>query len=63
MKLLRTRIWHWRDIGLLKVSALLAGMAVGAYFHQYVGQHAWVVVIAALLLAMRPAAAYWKDSD
>ena len=61
MKLLKTKIWQWYDIGLLKWSALLAGMAFGAYFHEYVGRHTWVIIIGALLLALRPAAAYWKD--
>jgi len=61
MKLLKTKVWHWRDIALLKWCAFLFGIAVGAYFHQCVVQYAWVIIIAALLLALRPAAAYWKD--
>ena len=39
MKLLRTKIWKWYDIGLLKWSVLLFGMIVGAYFHDFVMQH------------------------
>jgi hypothetical protein len=61
LKLLRTKVWHWRDIWLLKWCAFLFGIAAGAYFHTYVIQYAWVIIIAALLLALRPAASYWKD--
>jgi len=46
---------------LLKWSALLAGMVVGAYFHEYVTKNAWVIVVCVLLFALRPAAAYFKD--
>jgi len=61
MKLLKTKTWNWRDIALLKWCCLLLGMAIGAYFHEYVTKYAWVIVISALLLALRPAASYWKD--
>jgi hypothetical protein len=61
MKLLKTKTWNWRDIALLKWSALLLGMALGAYFHKIVTQYSWVIIISALLLALRPAASYWKE--
>ena len=61
MKLLRTKIWSWFDIGLLKVCVLLIGMIVGAYFHDVVMQYVWVILIAAILLAIRPTVAYFKD--
>ncbi|MDD2501719.1 MAG: hypothetical protein PHN92_13005 [Geobacter sp.] len=61
MKLLKTKIWHWQDIWLLKWCAFLFGIAAGACFHQYVSKYAWVIIIVALLFALRPAAAYWKD--
>lgn len=61
MKLLRTKIWNWRDIALLKWSALFAGMLLGAYFHEYVTKYSWVIVISVLLFALRPAASYFKD--
>jgi hypothetical protein len=32
MKLLRTKVWYWWDIALLKWSALLFGMIFGALF-------------------------------
>lgn len=61
MNVLRTKIWNWRDIALLKWSALLAGMVIGDYFHEYVTKNAWVIVVCVLLFALRPAAAYFKD--
>ena len=61
MKLLRTKIWRWYDISLLKWSVLLFGMIAGAYFHDFVMLHFWVILIAAVLLVIRPAIAYFKD--
>ena len=61
MKLLRTEIWNWYDIGLLKWSVLLFGMMAGAYFHDFVMQHVLVILIAAVLLVIRPTIAYFKD--
>ena len=61
MKLLRTKIWSWCDIALLKWSVLLFGMIAGAYLHDFVMQHVLVILIAAILLAIRPTIAYYKD--
>jgi uncharacterized membrane protein YoaT (DUF817 family) len=61
MNLLRTKIWRWSDIALLKWSALFVGVAIGAYFHEYVTRYSWVIIISALLLAFRPAIAYFKE--
>ena len=61
MKLLRTKIWNWCDVWLLKWSAFLFGIAGGAYFQEYVGQYVWVVLATAILLAIRPTIAYFKD--
>lgn len=61
MRLLITRIWHWRDIWLLKWCAFLFGIAAGAYFRDYVIEYVWIIVVAAALLAIRPTIAYWKE--
>jgi hypothetical protein len=61
MKLLITTIWGWYDIGLVKGCVLLFGTIVGAYFHDFVMQYVWVILIAAVLLAIRPTIAYYKD--
>ena len=61
MKLLRTRIWGWYDIWLLKWCALFFGLIAGAYFHEFVMRHVWVILAAAILLTIRPAIAYWKN--
>jgi hypothetical protein len=63
MRLLITKVWHWRDIALLKWSALLIGIALGAYFHEVVMKYSWVIVICALLFALRPAFHYWGNED
>jgi hypothetical protein len=33
----------------------------GAYFHEVIMRYVWVILVAAILLAVRPAIAYWKD--
>ena len=61
MKLLRTKIWNWWDISILKWSCFLFGIAAGAYFHECLVQYVWIALIAAVLLAIRPAIVYFKD--
>jgi hypothetical protein len=61
VKLLRTKVWSWQDIALLKWSALLFGVAVGAYFASCVRNYLWGVVLAAVILAIRPTVHYFKD--
>ncbi len=62
MKLLRTKTWNWWDAWLLKWSAFLFGIAVGAYFHEILIRYALVILIVAVLLAIRPTIAYFKES-
>lgn len=61
MKLLISKVWNWWDIALLKWCCLLYGVAVGAYFHVVVMQYVGWVLVAAILLTIRPAIAYWKE--
>jgi hypothetical protein len=61
MKLLRTKIWKWWDVSLLKWSAFLFGIGGGAYFHEFVKPYLWIIIIVAVLAMIRPAIAYWKD--
>ena len=61
MKLLRTKIWNWRDLWLLKWSAFLFGIAAGAYFHECVIQYVWIILGAAVILAIKPTIAYFKE--
>ena len=61
MKLLITKIWNWWDIGLLKWCVLLYGILAGAYFHEYIMQYFWIILILAVLLTIRPAIAYFRD--
>lgn len=63
MKLLRTTVWPWYDIALLKWCCLLIGMIAGAYFADFVKAHVWAFVIASVLLAMRPWRTYFGRDD
>lgn len=61
MKLFRTKVWKWRDAWLLKWSAFLFGIAVGAYLHSYLEGFLWVLFVVAVLLAISPTIAYFRD--
>jgi hypothetical protein len=59
MKLFRTTVWPWYDIGSLKWCCLLLGMIAGAYFAEFVKSYFWLFAIAAVLLMIRPFMAYF----
>jgi len=61
MQLFKTKIWSWVDIVLLKWCVLFFGMIVGACIPDFVIQHVWVFLIAAVLLAIKPTFTYFKD--
>ncbi|MBF0482209.1 MAG: hypothetical protein HQK81_08470 [Desulfovibrionaceae bacterium] len=61
MKLFQTKIWSWVDIWLLKWSVFLFGILAGASFHDWVWEHVWLVLGLAVILAIKPAMAYFKD--
>lgn len=61
MKLLRTKIWKWSDVWQLKWSAFLFGIAVGAYFYTCLTHYVWIFLVVAILLAIRPTIAYFRD--
>jgi hypothetical protein len=63
MKLFRTKVWRWLDIGFLKWSSILIGMIAGAYLSEFVRQYVWVFALVALLLAVRPAVRYFGDDE
>jgi uncharacterized membrane protein YoaT (DUF817 family) len=63
MRLFRTKVWRWLDIGMLKWSSILLGMIAGAYLSEFVKQYVWVFAVAALLLVIRPAVRYWGDDE
>lgn len=63
MSLLKTRVWSWVDIALLKWSALLVGAVIGAFFAGFVRCYVSLFVLAAVLLAIRPALHYFKGGD
>ncbi|BCS52697.1 hypothetical protein [Geobacter sp. SVR] len=61
MKLLRTKVWNWWDISILKWYCFLFGMSAGTYFHEWVRPYIGIVLVAAVLLTIRPAIAYWRE--
>jgi len=61
MKLFRNKIWKWWDAWLLKWCSFLFGIATGAYFNEYIMQYFWLILILAVILAIRPTIAYFKD--
>ncbi len=61
MKLFRTKIWSWQDAWLLKWSAFLFGIAAGAYFHAVLMRYALIILVAAVILAIRPTISYFRD--
>jgi len=63
MKLLRTKTWYWWDAWLLKWSAFLFGIAAGAFFHEVLNQYVWIILAVAVLLAIKPSIAYFRDND
>lgn len=64
MKLFRTKVWRPVDLGLFKWANILFGMIVGAYLADFVKDYLWLFIIAVILLAIKPMAAYFSnDSD
>jgi hypothetical protein len=61
MKLLRTKVWSVLDIGLLKWSCILIGMIVGSYLSAFTKRHVRLFIIAAILLAIKPATSYFRS--
>ncbi len=59
MTLLRTKVWPWVDMALLKWCCVLVGMVVGACFPEVVRAYVWAFAAAAVLLGIRPTIAYF----
>jgi hypothetical protein len=62
MELLRTKVWSWVDIWLLKWCAFVFGMIAGAYYADFVKQQVGIFLLAAVLLTLRPAVKYFGSS-
>jgi hypothetical protein len=61
MKLLRTKVWSWVDIGCLKWCCLLLGMIGGTFLADFTRRYVVLFAAAAVLLAIRPALHYFGD--
>lgn len=63
MKLLEPRVWSALDIVCLKWSSILFGAIIGAYFASFVIAYVWAFVLALVVLALRPAFAYFNPHN
>ena len=63
MKWIRTRLWKWADIALIKWSAALFGMIAGGYLSDFVKQYVFAILLVACLLAIKPLIYFYKDSS
>ncbi|MFH0838938.1 MAG: hypothetical protein V1893_02000 [Candidatus Omnitrophota bacterium] len=62
MSIFKTKTWSAVDIMLLKWSAALFGMIVGAYVNSFVKQYLWIFIILVIGFSLRPLYSYWfKD--
>jgi hypothetical protein len=61
MKLLKNKRWEWYDIALLKWSVLFFGVVAGAYFSSFIREYLLLFLLVAVILAIRPAMAYFRD--
>ena len=63
MKLFHTTVWAWTDIWQLKWSVFLFGTIAGAYFHDFIMRYIWVILALAVILAIKPALAYFRAPE
>ena len=61
MKMYKSKVWSPLEIVCLKLSAILFGMIGGAYYPEFIRQYVLFFVVAAVLLAIKPAHSYFKD--
>lgn len=61
MSWLKTKVWNWWDIAVLKWCCVLFGMLAGAFFHEKVVEYSIFVLTAAVILAVRSICVYWKQ--
>ncbi len=63
MGFLKTMVWAWQDIWLLKWCAFVFGMIAGAYLSEFIKQNIWIFAMAAILLTVRPAIKYFGKNE
>jgi hypothetical protein len=59
MGLLKTMIWSWQDIWILKWCAFVFGMIAGAYLSDFIKEYVWLFALVGILLMVRPALRYF----
>lgn len=60
MKLFTDKKYSVIEIGLIKWSCILFGMVAGAYLSDFTLRYVWIFIIVAVILAIKPAASYFK---
>ena len=63
MKLFRTKIWSWSDLWILKWCAFLFGLIGGAYLSDFVQRYVVVILVLAVILAVKSGIKYFGASD
>ena len=62
MGIFKTKTWSAVDLMLLKWSAALFGMILGAYVSNFVKQYLWIFIVLVIALGLKPLYLYWfKD--
>ena len=61
MKLLKTIVWHWSDIMLLKWCTFASGIVIGALTVFYLRPYLWAIALFALICAIRPSYRYFSQ--
>ena len=63
MKFFRTTTWSPFDLASLKWCAFLFGMVVGALFSDFTLWNVLVILLLAIVLAIRPCIVYFRDTE
>jgi putative Mn2+ efflux pump MntP len=63
IRLFKTKNWSALDIGLLKWSCILFGMMFGSYLSSFTKRYVKLFLIAAVLLAIKPAISYFRGDE
>ncbi|MCK9351385.1 MAG: hypothetical protein WCT49_02990 [Candidatus Paceibacterota bacterium] len=50
MKIFKSRLWAWWELGLVKWSSFLCGIFAGAYWSEIFAPHAFAILAAGLIL-------------
>jgi len=63
MKWFRPKVWGPLELACLKWSSILFGMIVGAYVPAFTRRYVWAIVVAMILLAIKPVIAWFRNGE